>query len=549
MRFGGHHRRVAIWALFWSVLYVGAALVVPFVLNMFLQGFTPESAKGPPPSQARSLLAVVTVFLLLGLGDAGSRLAFARFLLRSVGDLRSALTRGLADGRFPETLGLGDYVTRWTSDTARLKSNLFGFMVHSARNAFLIVSVSVLLAVVDPWLGAVFAVTGMVIAFVARSAAVKMRARAMRTRARESAAVDSMLRRWRTGGPDPSKTGYPSESEAGMASLEAGTVFAAHSAFAVGIGLACGLAVWRAGGGSEATRNLILAVSYGLLLRGSVVQLARHGARLGKASVLARRLRHALKLLALQSNKEIPENDSGFDCRNVVVFGSGRGGRKRLLQLEGLNLPPGSKVLVKGKTGAGKTTFLRLLAGVLDPSEGEVLLGGEDVDSWAGTHAWLGSMEADWPPDCLAALLKSTDTLSSPAWEELRTGSGLERLLYRLPRGESAVLASRELSSGERGAVALAAALGGNRRILLLDEPFRCWGKTKANHLLKLFLKCAEDRMVVVASSRNLDPTVFDRIVRLRNGKIDFSGTPRGFELHQKSLETEGSAPENGKAE
>jgi ABC-type transport system involved in cytochrome bd biosynthesis fused ATPase/permease subunit len=534
--FAFRHRSMAVWAVAFSVLYVGVALTIPFVLGGLLQSLDPQTPSADKPYPLwLSLFSVTVVFLLLGLGDAGSRLKFSRFLLRATDDLRAVMLRGAAAGLAPEALSAGDCVTRWVSDVPRLKSNLFGFLVHSARNCLLIACVSVVLAVVDPLLGLVFAGIGAMIFVVSRSAAGKMRKRARRARERESAAVESMLCRWRTNGPDLPEGSESSRAEAGMASVEAATVLAVHCVFAVGISGACGLAAWRMDGDLDQAKPLILALSYGLMLHGAVVQLARHGARLGKAGVLAQRLHRAHDLLTETPESSVPAVRGEIVCREVVVRGFGRGGLKRLLRLNHLTIPPGAKILVKGKSGAGKTTLLRLLAGALEPDEGELTLAGQPLEKWRTRHAGLLGEEADWPPESLAALMGSTWKKQPLAWEDFRRESGLNLLIQRLPRGESAVLASRELSSGERGAVALAAVLGRDRQFLLLDEPFRCWGKTRAGRILKIVLDCVGDRTVVVASSRNLDVKNFDLVIRLKNGKLSFSGTPEEWSLHLKT--------------
>ncbi len=149
--------------------------------------------------------------------------------------------------------------------------------------------------------------------------------------------------------------------------------------------------------------------------------------------------------------------------------------REFALDLE-LEVAPAERLAVVGPSGAGKTSTLRLIAGLLTPQEGRVAL---DDEVWLDTEAAI-----DLPPERRRCGYVFQDyALFSPmsAWRNVAHGMrGTPRSERRARAGEMldrfgiANLADArpaELSGGERQRVALARALAAGPRVLLLDEP------------------------------------------------------------------------------
>lgn len=146
-----------------------------------------------------------------------------------------------------------------------------------------------------------------------------------------------------------------------------------------------------------------------------------------------------------------------------------RGGRLLFKGL-GFTLPPGRVSWLRGRNGRGKTTLLRLLAGLSSPAEGEVRLDGARFDAAArGRLLYLGHQNA------LAADLRVGEALAflaalhgRPAGDEV-VAAALARL--GLARRRQAFV--RTLSQGQRRRTALARlALPEAPPVWLLDEPF-----------------------------------------------------------------------------
>jgi ABC-type sulfate/molybdate transport systems ATPase subunit len=140
-----------------------------------------------------------------------------------------------------------------------------------------------------------------------------------------------------------------------------------------------------------------------------------------------------------------------------------------------LEVGPGSPLALAGPSGAGKTSVLRIVAGLLRPDEGHVTCGGE---GWLDT-----AREIDLPPERRGCGFLFQGYALFPhlrAWENVAYGlpggrrARRPRAVALLERFGAARLADarpRELSGGERQRVALARALARRPRALLLDEP------------------------------------------------------------------------------
>jgi len=118
----------------------------------------------------------------------------------------------------------------------------------------------------------------------------------------------------------------------------------------------------------------------------------------------------------------------------------------------------GERLLVLGLNGAGKTTLLRIMAGVLEPTEGSVTLGhGASVGYFAQEHE---------------SVLPGTQVIDHLRGGALETEQELRNLLgnFGLP-GDMAFQDAGTLSGGEKTKLALAQLVSGRHNLLLLDEP------------------------------------------------------------------------------
>jgi heme exporter protein A len=152
---------------------------------------------------------------------------------------------------------------------------------------------------------------------------------------------------------------------------------------------------------------------------------------------------------------------NALDARAISLQ---RGGIPLIEDLS-LKVQPGEAVVLLGRNGVGKTTFLRALAGVLRPAQGEVLYGDEPARAAAARHcAFLGHENALKPDE--------TPRQSLRFWSQLSGQRGdIKAALTAMGLAALADRPARRLSQGQKRRAALARLLVLERPVWLLDEP------------------------------------------------------------------------------
>jgi multiple sugar transport system ATP-binding protein len=139
-----------------------------------------------------------------------------------------------------------------------------------------------------------------------------------------------------------------------------------------------------------------------------------------------------------------------------------------------LGAEAGEIVVIFGPSGTGKTVLLRLIAGVHDPDRGAIFVDGQDMTDVAPDHRGIGMAFQNF---ALFPHMSAFDNIASPlAARHLPPAAirvGVERVAKLLKIDQVLAHAPRELSNGQKQRTALARALAGSPKLLLLDDPLR----------------------------------------------------------------------------
>jgi iron complex transport system ATP-binding protein len=201
-----------------------------------------------------------------------------------------------------------------------------------------------------------------------------------------------------------------------------------------------------------------------------------------------------------------------------------------------LQVGPASMTAVIGANGSGKSTFLRMMVGLLRPATGEILLDGIPLGDWlprlrAREIAFMPQVTSTAFPFRVLDVVLSGRT-PHVARFRLESHGDREKAMQALESTGAAHLAERSvtaLSGGERQMVILARALAQEPRLLLLDEPSASLDLKHRAALMRTLARLREERglsVVMITHDLQLTGSLFDEIVALRCGEVAAQGRP-----------------------
>jgi ATP-binding cassette subfamily B protein len=205
-----------------------------------------------------------------------------------------------------------------------------------------------------------------------------------------------------------------------------------------------------------------------------------------------------------------------------------------ILQDIDLDIQAGSHVALVGPSGAGKTTLFGLLLGWHRPSQGSVLVDGEELESEAlfrlrSETAWIDPAVQLWNRTLLENLLYGTKGVPSLPLSSVIEQAELRKVLEALPDGLQTKLGEGGglVSGGEGQRVRLGRAfLRSDVRLVLMDEPFRGMDRKQRADLLARSRQFW-DRTTLVCVTHDLEETEkFDRVLVMEGGRIVEDASP-----------------------
>ncbi|MBN1349456.1 ABC transporter ATP-binding protein [candidate division KSB1 bacterium] len=211
-------------------------------------------------------------------------------------------------------------------------------------------------------------------------------------------------------------------------------------------------------------------------------------------------------------------------------------GARKVLEDVTFAIRPGEKVALVGENGEGKTTLIKLMCRLYDPSSGKITIDGVDLrdfkiselrqqisvifQDYAKYH--LTARENIWFGNINLAL--NDEKIYSSA-----RLSGADDIIDRLPAGYETILGKwfedgEELSIGEWQKIALARAYLNNSQIIVLDEPTSSMDAKAEYEVFQNFHRLAEGKTAILISHRFSTVRMADRIYVLNGGRIKESG-------------------------
>lgn len=221
--------------------------------------------------------------------------------------------------------------------------------------------------------------------------------------------------------------------------------------------------------------------------------------------------------------KRDPFNWKVLELRNVIV----RYGDKTVLRIPRLCIKKGERIVVIGKSGSGKTTFVEILAGILRPDEGEVLLDGislyeYDIHKWREVVGFVPQEPYIFEGDFRGNF-------------DREPGDMLKKLSISEIYGRKDVNLKDKLSGGEKQRVSIARAVIKKPDILIMDEPTSALDSKSEELVKRLIDELPSSTTLILVAHKPSTISWGDRVLVFKKGEIVCDG--KHADLEKSCLE------------
>ncbi|MCT7514776.1 peptidase domain-containing ABC transporter [Aliarcobacter cryaerophilus] len=265
-----------------------------------------------------------------------------------------------------------------------------------------------------------------------------------------------------------------------------------------------------------------------------IAQLPNQFVQWGKASLAVKDLDNVYKLAS--DNDGITRPLSPYlDTTNIrckdIAFGYTE--NSNVISVSELNIKQGEKVAILGAIGSGKSTFLKILAGLYKPTKGFVYLDGIDMqlikrDFLTENMSYLPQTTKLFAGTLRDNLIFGMIGISDEQIIEAAKLTGLIGLINALPNGLDTVVpeGGESVSGGQKQLIALTRMIVANKKIILLDEPTASMDEgTERQIISMLHQKLSPEQTMVVVTHKPIVLNMVDRIIVLTPNGVAVDGT------------------------
>ena len=261
--------------------------------------------------------------------------------------------------------------------------------------------------------------------------------------------------------------------------------------------------------------------------------------RLDENSLYVDNLRNFLEYevhIAEDKNAPFASSFEKLELKNMTF--SYEGHTTPALSNVNLTVNVGEKVAIVGHNGAGKTTLIKLLQRLYDPSEGEILLNGENIKNYrlSSYRNLFGTVFQDYRLFAITVaenvMLRGDITNEDRATvRDALERSGIYSKVESLSNGVDSNV-TREFdnegamfSGGEAQKISIARIFAGKQEIVIMDEPTSALDPIAEQEMYRNMFEACEGKTVIFISHRLSSATMADRIYMFENGEIIEQGT------------------------
>ena len=229
--------------------------------------------------------------------------------------------------------------------------------------------------------------------------------------------------------------------------------------------------------------------------------------------------------------------------------------KEAVIKQVNLNIAAGEKIAIVGKIASGKTSLLRLITGLYDPSEGSVKIDQSDI-----TH-----LHPDDIRNHIGVVMQVPMLFSGTLKENLLMGnpnatdkemiaaakiSNVDEIASNLPDGYETLISEggKQLSGGQRQAICIARAFVGDPKIIIMDEPSSSMDSGSEKQLLEALKEKLVNKTLILITHRGTLLSLVSRVVVFDQGRILADG-PKEKVLQAASQQAKKQPPQNSQEE
>jgi ABC-type multidrug transport system fused ATPase/permease subunit len=549
------YRIKLIIAIFWSVLFVIIPMQIPIITGTLVDGldesgenpisfYSIEIGKTPYDALKFGIVSLLSVSLLYGI-TAYLRISHASTVSRKfVFELQRSIVQKLEflSLDIHRKYGSGDLLNHIIVDTNNVRPFVETTIIKTITNIARISYPLVILVLIDPFL-AMVAYSILPVQYLSIRKIQSKISQILSQQRNDKSRLTTLLKE----NLDNIETIQSSGAEKnviGKITKDIGQIessqIKAQRQYGMMMGCAYGLTalgmalIWWFGGQkvlhNEITLGQLVIFSGFLLFAYEPVRYFTRNIKDHHRSIIA--LKHVRAVLEIPSsiNEEYDAPDLRITNCNIVFqhvsFSLGKKG-KNILKDISIDISPKSITVLVGKSGSGKSSILKLIMRLYDPSEGKVSIDGQDIK-----HVSISSLRSQialvpQSPVIFSGTIKENIILANPDASDKEIEDACivsDALLFinKFEKGLSTIVGQGgvHLSGGEVQKIAIARALLKKPKILLLDEPTSAIDTESAKHIMNT-LNSLKKSMTIIIVDHSINSVVqADNIITINDGFV-----------------------------
>ena len=248
-----------------------------------------------------------------------------------------------------------------------------------------------------------------------------------------------------------------------------------------------------------------------------------------------------LKLPDKFKNKVNIKNDFILKKNDLIAFNKVSykypNSKKYIFENLSLEIKIGSSLGIIGKTGEGKSTFLDLLMGLIEPEKGEIIIGKRNLNSRNNLISWRDQI-AHVPQDIYLADLSLAENIAlcfevkNIDLEKVKFAAKIaciDDFITSTSNGYNTIVGERGilLSGGQKQRIGIARAIYKSAKILILDEATSSLDNQTESKVINS-IRQSDEKLTLIMVAHNLKTLVnCERVIKINNGKLNLDGSPK----------------------